>query len=407
MASISRRSRRPADIWPGFVDALSGLLLVIIFVLLVFVLSQFFLGQALSGRDEALARLNRQVTELSELLSLEREANAELRLDVGQLAAELQTSVAARERMADQLAEMDDLRARLATATDRAEAAEARVAQVEGRLADAYQTIDADRETIEAQLGELALLRHDVEAMKALKAELEQEVAALGSRLAEREGQLAQERRLSEEARAHAALLNQRLRELRSELARLADALDASEATIEEQRAQIVDLGTRLNRALASKVEELRRARSEFFGRLREVLGDRPGVSVEGDRFVFQSELLFGSGSAQVGEAGRNQLAQLAATLREVMDELPDDLNWVLRVDGHTDRVPINNELFQSNWELSLARAMSVVRFLIDRGIPADRLAAAGFGEHHPVAEGSTPEDLAKNRRIELRLDQA
>lgn len=407
MASISRRSRRSGDIWPGFVDALSGLLLVIIFVLLVFVLAQFFLGQALTGRDEALERLNRQVAELSELLSLEREANAELRLDVAQLSAELQSSTAAREQMADQLAEMDDLRSRLAAASARAEEAEQRAAQVEAQLADAYQTIEADRETIEAQLGELALLRQDVEALQALKAELEQEVAELGSKLAEREGQLAEERRLSEEARAHAAILNRRLQELRAEIARLANALDASEATIEEQQAQIADLGRRLNRALANKVEELRRARSEFFGRLREVLGDRPGIRVEGDRFVFQSELLFASGSAEVGEAGRQQLEQLARTLNEVMQRIPEDLDWVLRVDGHTDKVPINNARFESNWELSLARAMSVVRFLIEQGIPADRLAAAGFGEHHPVADGESPEDLAKNRRIELRLDQA
>ncbi|WP_142848304.1 peptidoglycan -binding protein [Telmatospirillum sp. J64-1] len=371
MASIGRRARRTTDIWPGFVDALATLLMVIIFLLMIFALAQFFMGQALSGRDEALSRLSRQMNELSELLSLERQANADLRLNVAQLSSELQSSVAERERLALRLSEAE-----------------------------------AAAETVDVQMREIALLKHDVEALEALRIELERQIAEMGAKLGESEGQLAEERRLSDEARAHAALLNQQLETLRQEIARLAAALDASEALAAEQRIEIANLGSRLNQALASKVEELARYRSEFFGRLRQVLGNKPGIRIEGDRFVFQSELLFDSASADLGNAGRQEVTQLAETLKTIAREIPTDVNWVLRVDGHTDRLPIRSGRYESNWELSTARALAVVKHLIDQGVPADRLAAAGFGEYHPIDTGNTPAALARNRRIELRLDQ-
>lgn len=406
MATIGRRARRATDIWPGFVDALATLLMVIIFVLMVFMLAQFYLGQALSGRDQALNRLSRQINELSELLSLERQANADLRLNVAQLSAELQASTAERERLSRLASENEDLASQLATVGATAQAAGERAAKLGAELEDAYKAVAADRETIEVQLRELALLRNDIAALKALRAELEAQVAKLGSKVGEQDKELASERKLSEEARAHAALLNQQLEALRTELARLAAALDASEGVSKEQKIQIEDLGRRLNQALASKVEELSRYRSEFFGRLRQVLGNRPGIRVEGDRFVFQSELLFATGSADLGENGQQQLAQLAKTLLDLSKQFPKDLNWVLRVDGHTDKVPIYNVRFPSNWELSTARAISVVRFLIAQGLPPERLAAAGFGEYQPLDRGDSEEALRRNRRIELRLDQ-
>lgn len=406
MATIGRRARRATDIWPGFVDALATLLMVIIFVLMVFMLAQFYLGQALSGRDQALNRLSRQINELSELLSLERQANADLRLNVAQLSAELQASTAERERLSGLASENEDLASQLATVSATAQSAGERAAKLGAELEDAYKAVAADRETIEVQLRELALLRNDIAALKALRAELEAQVAKLGSKVGEQDKELASERKLSEEARAHAALLNQQLEALRAELARLAAALDASEGVSKEQKIQIEDLGRRLNQALASKVEELSRYRSEFFGRLRQVLGNRPGIRVEGDRFVFQSELLFATGSADLGENGQQQLAQLAKTLLDLSKQFPKDLNWVLRVDGHTDKVPIYNVRFPSNWELSTARAISVVRFLIAQGLPPERLAAAGFGEYQPLERGDSEEALRRNRRIELRLDQ-
>jgi chemotaxis protein MotB len=362
---VARRRRRGGiNIWPGFVDALASLLLVIVFVLLAFILTQFHLGNILSGRDQTISRLSRQLNELTELLDLERQSNAELKVNVGKLTNQLQESTAQRDQLQAQLSQNS-----------------------------------LDRQQI-------GLLQNDVDALKALKAELEKKVADLGAQANEAQGQLAQERKISDEARAQAALLNQQLQALKDELARVAAALDASEAQSAEQKAQISDLGKRLNAALASKVEELARYRSEFFGRLRQVLGDRPGIRIEGDRFIFQSELLFASGSADLGPDGQAQLAQLASSLIEITKQIPPDINWVLRVDGHTDKVRINSLRYPSNWELSTARAVSVVKFLASQGIPQERLAAAGFGEFQPVDKGDDPAALAKNRRIEIRLDQ-
>lgn len=359
-----RRRRGGINIWPGFVDALASLLLVIIFVLLAFVLTQFYMGQVLSGRDQTIARISKQLNELTDLLDIEKRANAELRVNIGRMTEELQTSTAERDRL--QAAASQDA---------------------------------ADRQQV-------AMLQNDLEALKALKAELEKKVAELGAHAGEVEGKLDDERKISESARAQAALLNQQLEAMRQEMARIAAALDASEKLSAEQKVQIVDLGKRLNAALASKVEELARYRSEFFGRLRKVLGDRPGIRIEGDRFIFQSELLFASGSADLGEDGKRQLTQLAQTLLDVSKTLPPDVNWVLRIDGHTDRIPIKSGKFPSNWELSMARAVTVLKFLSSQGLPQDRLAAAGFGEFQPVDKGSDEAALAKNRRIEIRLDQ-
>lgn len=352
------------NIWPGFVDALASLLLVIIFVLLVFVLTQFYLGQVLSGRDQTINRLSRQLNELTDLLDLERKSNAELKVNIGRLTEQLQASTTERDQLQ---------------------------AQINQGAGDHQQ---------------VALLQHDIDALKALKEELEKKVAELGAQAGEAQGQLAQERKISEEARAQAALLNQQMEAMRQELARISAALAASENLTADQKVQIADLGKRLNAALASKVEELARYRSEFFGRLRKVLGDRPGIRIEGDRFIFQSELLFASGSAELGTDGQAQLAQLARTLAEVTKQIPGDINWVLRVDGHTDKVPIKSDRFPSNWELSTARAVSVVKFLAAQGLPQERLAAAGFGEFQPVDKGDDEAALKKNRRIEIRLDQ-
>ena len=425
------RIRRNDNIWPGFVDALTTLLLVIIFVLAVFMITHFFLSQALSGRDQALERLNRQLAEIAELLALERRTNEDLRLDVAQLSASLQETTRERDRLALDLEE------------------------AESRLASAAETTAADRETIEAQLGEIERLKRDIAALTSVRDDLERRVGelakaledseslaaqlrdeskALETRLAdERErtllaqreledrelrlaelqrlynesgDSLSREKELSSEARAQVALLNQQLDAVRRQLARLNAALEAAEAKDREQKAVIADLGKRLNVALARKVEELSRYRSEFFGRLREVLGDRPDIRVVGDRFVFQSEVLFGSGSAEIGDNGQRQLARLAATLLEIAESIPPEISWVLRVDGHTDVLPISTSRFPSNWELSTARAVSVVKFLVERGVPPGRLAAAGFGEFQPLDPRADEIGHRRNRRIELKLTE-
>ena len=487
MATVTYRQRRGSEIWPGFVDALAALLMVIIFLVMIFVLAQFFLNEALSGRDAALQRLQSRANELADLLALERRANDDLRLDVAQLAEELQASVTLR----------DDLNATVETLTIRAEAAETRADRMNRELENAFETMMADKGRIETQGTEIATLAGQVAALQALKKNLESEIAGLADKLQKSEtdfersraaleqarvdleknagtmmadknrielqvaeitklaGQVAalqalkqsleseiagladklresetgleksradlektsadrdssnasliKEREISESARAQVALLNRQMAALRNQLGKLSAILEASEKLAQKQKIQIASLGQRLNTALAAKVQELSRYRSEFFGRLREVLGDHSGIRVVGDRFVFQSEVLFATGSAELGEAGKTQLARLAATLGELSRSIPPEINWVLRIDGHTDRVLISTPKYPSNWELSTDRAISVVKFLVDEGIPADRLAATGFGKHQPIDLRDDEIAYRRNRRIELKLDQ-
>ncbi len=639
---------RETDIWPGFVDVLATLLMVIIFVLMVFIVSQFYLTQALSGRDAALLQLQKQVSELSDLLSLERESTAELRLNVAQLSTELNSSIAARDTLQAQLDQVlgqrDRLEDRLATTLSESEALRRRISELEGGklgrderilqviaerdallaklnaveeearlveadrdevtigLQDAIRVIDANRETIKLQLADIERLRRDLAALKETRKGLEGDIARLlaartllenrverlldevedldtvlatteaereralseantlaadlakteaereaarsradalvdrlaamtasrdeeqaGRRTAEdrtaellaalealqdqqakterqvqafetevgaatqritdlmaelagekqsvetleaeaetrqrsldetllllaeerdvskalqaeideetertllaqeeikerdlrleeltlnatrTENRLTEEQRISAEALAQVTALNSQIASLRLQLAAIEEALEASEAKNKERQVQITSLTSRLNQALASKVQELARFRSEFFGRLREVLSGRRDVRIVGDRFIFQSEVLFASGSAEIGAEGQAQLTDLAQTLADISQRIPSNINWILQVEGHTDRNPINTPLFRSNWDLSAARAISVVNLLIEQGIPASRLSATGYGEFQPLEDGAGEVALRRNRRIELKLTQ-
>lgn len=344
MAYVRRRGSRGdrVDVWPGWVDALSSLTMVVIFLLMVFVLGQFYLTNALQGRDRQLADLQGRVAQLADALSLERDNNARMQADLGRLT----------DRLRATLAEKETLQGRL---------------DALGAAEDAAMTAD----------GRIAGLNR----------------------------QLEEERKATAAARGEVDLLNQQIAALRAQLQQLVTSLDASEAKAREQEVQIVELGKRLNTALAGKVAELARFRSEFFGRLREILGNRDDVRIVGDRFVFQSEVLFDSGSAELGEAGQMQLGRLAQTLLDLAARMPPEINWILRVDGHTDIVPVRGGRWASNWELSTARAISVVNFLVRAGVPPERLAATGFGEFQPLEQGNGPAALALNRRIELKLD--
>jgi len=388
MAALSRR-QRPTNIWPGFVDALATLLMVVMFLLMIFVLAQFFLGQALSGRDQALSRLQNQVGELAELLSLERKANKDLSKNVQQLSEELQISVALR----------DDLKTTISTLRQRTE-------ETEKRLAETLQIVETDKSKISTQLEEISGLAKDIAALRALREELQTKVAELASKLDQSGKKLMAEKDISKSARAQVALLNQQMGALRETLAKISKALEISEKLAIDQKLQIASLGSRLNAALANKVHQLGRYRSEFFGRLRDLLGKQQEVRIVGDRFVFQSEVLFTKGSAVLGVAGQNQLSKLALTLKQIADKIPSDIDWVLRVDGHTDKDPIKTVRFPSNWELSSARAISVVQQLIGEGLPPNRLAAAGFGEFQPLDDRSDEIGKRRNRRIELKLTQ-
>jgi chemotaxis protein MotB len=607
-----RRDRGGIEAWPGYVDALSTLLMVLIFVLMVFVLAQGFLSVALSSRDRALDRLNRQVSELAELLALERGQAEELRLSLTRTGEELRAAATARDtaqrslsalrderdrlagerdatrgerdRLAARIADLDaaarggavrvaDLESRLAEALARSEAAGGDAARTARTLTDAQRllaaeraaleavrrdlstsrdqaallgrdldaerrareareqelvaavaqgqvlarnldetraardatardldaqrreaqalardlaaarqslaaaqrevaalraeadrldrTVQADRATIEARLSDIARLSDQVRALEALRDGLERQAAAALARAGEEErGRTAAQRaqaeaeallaqasnraveaeraraaaallatqsgdraaeeerrraaaeaqageyaRLSESARAQVALLTRQLEQLRAEIGRLNAALDASEAQSREQDAQISALGQRLNAALAARVEELQSYRSDFFGRLRRVIGDRADVRIVGDRFVFQSEVLFPVGSADLSPAGAVQMRELARVLIDLSAQFPRDLNWVLRVDGHADRSPFRGQArFAGNWELSAARAISVAQLLISEGLPGNRVAAAAFGDTQPLDDREGPEAYARNRRIELRL---
>jgi chemotaxis protein MotB len=465
--------------WPGYVDALSTLLMVIIFVLLVFVLGQAFLSVALSGRDQALDRAGRQLTELADMLSLERGRTTELKLSLAQLSRDLAAGTTAREALVQELASLrteqgrilterdalardrNQLAARLADADTQIAARQARndalqaqlgalngrvdaanndaadnaakmittqrqfdaaardLAAAQTRLADMQRqsdelnrTVKADRATLEVRLSDLARLAEQNKALTALRDELEiqaRDAAARATSEADRNkaatALLADERRLSESARAQMSLLSRQVAELRAQMTSVQHALEAAESSGKDKDVQIVNLGSRLNAALAQKVEELQSYRSDFFGRLRAVLANRPGIQVVGDRFVFQSEVLFPVGSADLSVNGWEQIKALAATVREISAKIPPEVNWLLRIDGHADRQPLQGGgRFASNWELSASRAITVVKLLVGEGVPANRLAATGFGDNQPLDNSDSPEAYAKNRRIEIRL---
>lgn len=443
MFAATQRRRRTVDIWPGFVDALASVLMVLIFTLLIFFVAQFFLSNQLSGRDLALMQLSRGINELADALSLEREQSAELNKTIGQLNDRLNVTVA----------ERDSLMERLALVTQRAESAETRSQQLQFRMDELQTIVEADKDKIRIQLMEIASLQEDIYALRQLRTKLESQIEGLATRVKKRDEELAmvrdrslalearladekertllaqkvidkrniriqeltakiasvdralsEQRELSDSAQGQMTLLNQQIAALREQISGLSAALELSEAKVEDQKVEIEDLGRRLNVALAHKVEELSRYRSEFFGRLREVLGNRADIRIQGDRFVFPSELLFETGSASLEEEGQQQLASLAATLKSVAKTIPKDIDWILRVDGHTDRRPIHTPQFPSNWELSTARALSIVNYLVAQGIPPQRLVAAGFGEFHPIDPADTAEAYQRNRRIEIKL---
>ncbi|HEY9521474.1 MAG TPA: peptidoglycan -binding protein [Methyloceanibacter sp.] len=339
--ALAKSRRGPAvNYWPGYVDMLSTLLLVVTFLMSLFMLSNYFITTQTSGKDTMLSRLNRQLSQLTELLALERSKKESLE---------------------------DSLSALQATLIDK----DKENARLTGLLGDQ----SGKTEGAEAKTNELS-------------------------------GQLDQQKQITNEALAKVEILNQQLAALRLQLAALEEALDASEAKDRESQVKIADLGQRLNVALAKKVQELARYRSDFFGKLREVLGSRADFQVVGDRFVFPADVLFDSGSADLKPEAMPQIDKLTDALKELETQIPPDIAWVLRIDGHTDIKPITNVNFPSNWELSSARAISVVRYLIDHGIPANRLVAAGFGEFQPLDPGDSDEALAKNRRIELKLTE-
>lgn len=393
MAGLSHRNQNRADIWPGFVDALATLLMVIMFLLMIFVLAQFFLREALSGRDQALENLRNQASELSDLLGLEQSANETLRKNIATLSDELSASLTLR----------DDFKQEMQSLTLRAETAENQANTIKSNLAN---TIEVSATNQKKQTSQIISLNRDIEKLKALRDQLEEKTRASLAKLANANEVIITEKKLSNSARAEVALLNKQLGALHQQITQISKLLGASELDANKQRVKIASLGKRLNTALASKVQELSNYRSEFFGKLRALLGNQPGIRIVGDRFVFQSEVLFTTGSDQLGAEGKDQIKKLAGTLNDISKKIPPEIAWVLRVDGHTDTMPIKTSRFPSNWELSTARAISVVKSLVSQGILPSNLAATGFGEFQPIDLNKNELANRRNRRIELKLTQ-
>lgn len=504
MALSSRRAGRfPAQIWPGFVDAMTALILVLFFVLSIFMIVQFVLRDTITGQSQRLEELSVQVANLADALGLERSRADRQAALVSTLTGE---KAAAEARVADFEAQVASLLARNTDLSDRLTAAETESAgrlsaneALEAALARARSEIDAGaeaarlaaarREALEALVASLrteaatsagkldeaeAARLADAAAAEALRERLENSEAELtamtlsleaerkkaeetltllaaaeaakqglegekaaalteaerrAAELAQARALLAGEKQVSAEGQRQVALLNQQTAQLREQLNALQGLLDAAREEDVKVQVQIDTLGQNLNAALArvaiaerrraeleaaererlaAEAKDLTRYRSEFFGRMRDILGSREGVEVVGDRFVFPSEVLFAPGSATLGAAGQAQVARVAQVIREVSDEIPPDINWILRVDGHTDKTPVSADSpFRDNWELSEARALSVVRYMVEvQGLPPERLAATGFGEYQPIDPGDSPEALAKNRRIELKFTE-
>jgi chemotaxis protein MotB len=492
--ALARRSgqRFQASIWPGFVDVMTALLLVLFFVLSIFMIVQFVLRDTITGQDAEIDNLGRELAGLADALGLaaaeserqetliatltadltgaegriadfeeqvaaliarnqtltgevesarsEADAQAEAaRLAEAQrqalqaLAAELRSEAAAAQgALAESQSALDDAEAARLAEAAAAELLRERLQNSEAELTALTLALEEERRQAEETLTLLAAAeaaRAGLEGAEAEAAEAMSEAERQAALRAQAEALLADQEEISAEAQRQVALLNQQTGELRRQLEALQGILDASRASEASAQVQVETLGANLNAALArlaveeqaraalearererleAEARDLERYRSEFFGRMREILGEREGVQVVGDRFVFQSEVLFQPGSATLGAAGQAQVSRVAEVIRDIADDVPEEIDWILRVDGHTDRIPISpGSPYRDNWELSQARALSVVRYMIDaEGIPPDRLAAVGFGEYQPIDPGAGPDSLARNRRIELKFTE-
>ncbi len=438
MLASRRRNATTVNVWPGYVDALSALLMLIIFMLLVFTLAQVFLALTVSDRDIELDRLNAQLSDISHALQVQESTNQALSEKLSILRNQYSQGVFYQDALKEQIAELE-------------------------------KTVSTDKEAITVQLSEMAQLQHDIVTLRQVRADLEFQIAnladtliardqnieqleteldnrlseigmirdnskSLEARLAtqqdmtmlaqeeiskrdfriqdlvaivlEAEDALSNEKMLSASAFANVKLLSQQIDTLKNQLDSIGKALQLEEQKTAGQEVELANLGQRLNTLLAERVNELEQYRSEFFGRLRQVLVENPNIRVQGDRFLLPSELFFASASATLGQQGKFELNKLATILEEIALTIPGDINWILRIDGHTDRRPINTERFPSNWDLSTARAVAVVRYLVQQGVSPERMTAAGFGEFHPVDPGQSITANQRNRRIELKLTE-
>ena len=382
LARIGNARRVENFTWPGFVDALATLLMVIIFVLMVFVLIQVNLAYRVSGQDATLGEMRQQLASLGELLNIERRASADLAANLAQITNQLNASNANK----------DELQAQLANVQAAIAARNSQIANLTAKQADTEAALAAARNSLEDRLGALQLAEGQLAMAQAQNQSAANRIDALRAETTASKAEIAQ--------------MTGALAALRLRIEELTSLLAEKDRQATQDKVAIASLGRSLNNALASRVQELQRFRSEFFGRLRDVLKGRDDVQIVGDRFVFQSEVLFAQGQAKIAAEGQGQLGKLAVALADIATKIPEDINWVLQVDGHTDDVPIHAGRYADNWDLSTERALSVVRFLNQQGLPANRLAAAGYGEFQPLDAADNDDARRKNRRIELKITQ-
>lgn len=383
-------ARRPDSYtWPGFVDALATLLMVIIFVVLVFVLIQVNLAYRVSGQDATLNTMREQIASLGEMLNVERNQNADLSAELDRITSQLLIAEESRDDLSAQLvtvmATLQQREDALASAADALQDRNSEIARLNAEQATTTSDLAATREELEARLAALLAAQTELQQNAGRITDLEAETAA---------------------SRAEVVQMANAMTALRQRLESLQALLADKEAQAARDKIAIASLGKSLNNALANRVQELQRFRSEFFGRLSEVLEGREDVQIVGDRFVFQSEVLFAQGQAAIGPEGQTQLAELAVVLNQIAADIPADIDWVLQVEGHTDDIPVRAGRFTDNWDLSTERALSVVRFLAERGLDANRLAAAGYGEFQPLDPSGNETARRRNRRIEIKLTQ-
>jgi chemotaxis protein MotB len=364
-----RRNGNGLEAWPGYVDALSTLLMVTIFVLLVFVLAEAFLSSALTGSDNTIARLRDQIAALSQSLSMETSKDTNLSKELAALNAQL---AGAQAQNTGLNAKATGLQAQLSEAQAEASSAAGRIAALQDQMATLAQQ--------------------------------QSEASGLQQQLSTTQGKLAQAQKLTQQQQDQLALLNQQIAAMRLQLSVLQQALNAARALDAKENVQITDLGRELNEALARKVEELQQYQSAFFHAMRDALANEPNIKIVGDRFVFQSDVLFPVDQATITPTGQKEIAQLASAVKEISKKIPPNVKWILSVDGYADSQTITGGPYHSNFDLSSARALAVLDLLVKDGVPATRLAATAMGSNNPINTGTTPADYAQNRRIEFRL---
>lgn len=393
---MRRRREQPAgaNVWPAFTDVLAALVVVLIFLVTVFVIGEVLTSREAMSKDTAIGQLASIVSYMEDLLGAGEEERKRLQRRLGVLETELAERERALARARAELSELRTGRARMADELDRRDSEAERLRTELAARERAYQQLSAAKERVERLSAQAARQVASLEGrVKVLAAEL----ARLNRALYGTRERLADTRNTLEAREAALAAANERAGELEQTLAR-------KDARLQRQASRIEELDRLIKRRLVERVEELEKYASDFFGRLREVFAANPDIKIVGDRFVFQSEVLFPSGAAKLTAQGRKDLHKFVEVYQEVEPQIPADLPVIIEVQGHTDRVPIHNERFRSNWELSIARALGVVDYLIGEGIPPERLAAVGMGQYHPIDPADTPAAYRKNRRIELKI---